>query len=178
MEREAVVLLDSARSFDPRKWATDLQTRSPARDLALRIHVASAHRAAVCIYLSRILLSIMPTRQLPIDLEHWVAEIIHHLSFIRPSDALFTATTWPAFVAGAETNDCARQKWVVVRFGELWQVEPWGLLRGGLEVLESIWDRKRRRAMVHSEGIFVEKSPGPDDWIRDLRERGVDWMII
>lgn len=30
-----------------------------------------------------------------------VVDIVTHLSFIRPSNALFTATTWPAFIAGA-----------------------------------------------------------------------------
>ncbi|KAF2489033.1 hypothetical protein BU16DRAFT_496889, partial [Lophium mytilinum] len=135
-QQQALLLLYTAQSFNPLTWATNIQARSPATDLLHRTHVASAHRAAVCIYLSRVLLSLHPTIQLSYDVESLVEDIITHLSFICPSDPLFTATTWPAFIAGAETHDHARQELVATRFQELWEVEPWGLIRGALGVLE------------------------------------------
>jgi hypothetical protein len=140
--------------------------------------VAYAHRAAVCIYLSRLLLSLYPATQLPHDLESLVADIITHLSFIHPNDALFTATTWPAFIAGAETNDHVRQDWVARRFEELWEVEPWGLLRGASGVLERIWSKKRSGGVRNGGRILLKDEKGDMNWIEDMRECGVDWLII
>ncbi|KAI9742851.1 MAG: hypothetical protein M1818_003580 [Claussenomyces sp. TS43310] len=176
-QQQALLLLYAAQSFDPLAWAINLQPRSPATDLLHRTHVASAHRAAVCIYLSRVLLSLYPTTPLSHELESLVADIITHLSFIRPSDALFTATTWPAFIAGAETNDGTRQEWVARRFQELWEVEPWGLIRGALGVLERIW-MGRSGVVVNGEGTPLRGKKGDGDWIGDLRGRGVDWLIL
>ncbi|MCJ1458314.1 hypothetical protein MMC28_008685 [Mycoblastus sanguinarius] len=177
-QQQALLLLSTARSFNPLAWATNLQPRSPATDLLHRTHIASAHRAAVCIYLSRVLLSLYPTTQLSHNLESLVADIIAHLSFIPPSSALFTATTWPAFIAGAETNDRARQEWVARRFQELWEVEPWGLIRGALGVLERIWVGRRSGVVVNGEGTLLKGKKGDGDWIGDLKGGGVDWLIL
>ena len=174
----ALHLLHTAQSFDPLTWATDLQQRSPVTDLLQRTHVASAHRAAVCIYLSRVLLSMNPTLQLGQKLETLVEEIVTHSSPIHPSDALFTATTWPAFIAGAETNDPTKQEWVTRRFQELWEVEPWGLIRGALGVLERIWAGRRSEVMDDGEGALVEGKEVDGDWIGLLRDGGVDWLIL
>lgn len=166
-QQQALHLLSAAQSFDPIIWAAELQQRSPTTHLPHRIHVASAHRAAVCIYLSRVSLSLDLTTQLSFDFKSLVADIISHLSFIHQSDAMFTATTWPAFIAGAETNDVGSQTWVKRRFQVLWKVEPWGLIRNGLGVLENIWAEKR--SMDGKRDC---------DWLRSLRAKGVDWLII
>ncbi|KAF2716465.1 hypothetical protein K431DRAFT_235322 [Polychaeton citri CBS 116435] len=171
-------LLDAAQSFSPLAWATDLQTRSPATDLLHRTHVASAHRAAVCIYLSRVLLTFYPSIELSNDLDSLVGDVITHLSLIRRSDPLFTATAWPALIAGAETKDLSRQEWVSRRFHELWEVEPWGLIRGALGVLETIWKGRRRGTVIDEEGAPLEGKMGDGNWIGDLRGRGVDWLIL
>lgn len=172
---DAYSLLLAAQSFNPLAWASEVQRRSPATDLPLRAHVASAHQAATCIYLSRVILSRDSTVHISHDLEHLVAEIIHHLSFVRPDSALFPATTWPAFVAGAETIDHPRQSWVAKRFQELWTVQPWGLIRGALGVLESIWSERRSGVAAGSEGTLV-KAKG--DWVNNLKGREVDWLIL
>lgn len=172
-------LLRTAEAFDPLLWATDLQLRSPAADLDHRKHVAAAHRGAVRIYLSRILLSLQTTSPRPNCLEDLVADIVSHLAFIGPRDALFTATTWPAFIAAAETSDSANQKWVKTRFQELWEIEPWGLKRGVLKMLEGIWEKRRRwEGPVDSEGSLPQGDTSDWNWIDDLRERGVDWLIM
>lgn len=94
------------------------------------------------------------------------------MACIRPHDAIFTATTWPAFIAGAETNDCGMQAWVAERFRELWVVEPWGSIRGALGVLEGIWEERRAAAELG------QSETAPHDWVRRLRDNGVDWLII
>lgn len=115
-QQNALHLLHAAESFDPAVWAITLQSRSPADDLLHRTLIASAHKAAVCIYLSRIILALWPKTGLPDDLEFLAAEIITHLSNMHPGDAFFTATAWPAFIAGLETAEPANRAWVVRRF--------------------------------------------------------------
>ena len=176
-QHQAVCLLRAAQTFDPLVWATSIQVRSPTADLVDRTHVAYAHRAAVCIYLSRVALS-LDTTICSSKLEIYVADAITHLSFIRPDNALFTATTWPAFVAGAETNDRASQDWVAMRFRELWDVEPWGLIKGALGVLERIWAGKRSGLGTGSDEYHSMEKKESGDWIKGLRETGVDWLVV
>ncbi|KAH9217875.1 acriflavine sensitivity control protein acr-2, partial [Leptodontidium sp. 2 PMI_412] len=170
IHEQLLLLLSTARSFDASVWATILQVRSPVSDIHHRKLVASAHRTAVCVYLYRIHLSLCPDVELAYDLELLAAEIIGHLSIIQPSDALFTATTWPAFIAGAETNDSSRQAWAMRRFQELWEVEPWGLMRGAIDVLDQIWAEKRDAAVVGKRQN--------ENWLVNLKSRGDDWLII
>lgn len=174
-EEQALNLLSTAQSFDPLAWATSINSHSPVPDLFHRTQLASAHRAAVCIYLSRVLLSIDSTAQISQGLETLVKQIIDHLSPIQPGDTLFTAIAWPAFVAGAETNDLHNREWIVEMFQKLWQVEPWGLFRGALSALEGIWKRKSD-AVLAGESLTRNENEG--NWLRDIRESGVDWLIL
>ena len=64
------------------------------------------------------------------------------------------------------------------RFQKLWEVEPWGLIKGALGVLERIWLGKRSRLMVEGEGTLLKEQKGDGDWIMELRRRGVDWLIL
>lgn len=172
-------LLRQATSFDPIEWAEGLRSRSPEDDHAKREHIAFAHRAAVCIYLSRVILALRPGLSLGRDLETLVTDVVDHLSFVHPGDELLTASTWPAFIAGAETHILGRKRWIAGRFQELWEVEPWGLFRGGLEVLEDIWEKRAQDLEASKTG---PKMPGADgeqrNWLVDLRSVGVDWLII
>lgn len=124
------------------------------------------------------LLSLQPTTQPFYDPGSLVADIITHLSFIRPCDALFTATTWPTFIAGAETNDRETQEWVARRFQELWSVEPWGLIREALGLLEKIWVGRRDTVVDNEEEIAVKQGERDADWISDLLGSGADWLIL
>lgn len=174
---DALHLLQAAKSFDPAIWAIDLQPRSPADDLLHRTIIASAHKAAVCVYLSRIILALWPSTVLPDDLETLAAEIITHLSNMHPGDALFTATAWPAFIAGLETVDPTNRAWVVRRFQELWEVEPWGLTREALEALRTIWDGRNNEDAVKSgnDGFYNQEENW--NWIEKLKNIGTDWLI-
>lgn len=168
-EEQVRLLLQTAESFNSFTWAATLQPLSPCRDLEYRSHVASAHQAAVRIYLSRILLSISSTSELEQDLESLVSEVIGHLSQIPPDHALFKATVWPTFVAGAEATDPRQQAWVVTRLGDLWDAEPWGLIRSALGLLQIVW--QRRNAATQGCGFAL-------DWIQDIRGLGADWLIL
>lgn len=179
---EARRILTEAHSFNASIWAKEIQARSPVNDLAQRTHVANAHRAAVCIYLSHVALSLDAKIILLQNLESLVTDIVINLSAISQYDALFTATTWPAFIAGAETHDHTTREWVVRRFQQLWEVEPWGLMRGALEVLERIWADSRTGSgplgYPSDTTAFPNNNNTKGDWIGNLRSRGVDWLIL
>jgi hypothetical protein len=176
LREQVSLLLCEAELFDALAWATALQPLSPASDLSPRMHVASAHRIAVCIYLTRLLLSLDPDTRLSNNLETLVSEAICHMANIQACDALFTATTWPSFITGAETDNLQNRAWIAQRFAELWEVEPWGTVRGALDVLRGIW-LERDGAMVHGQNQRRE-SLHDSNWIARLRQTGVDWLII
>ncbi|KAH9225606.1 hypothetical protein K456DRAFT_1731680 [Colletotrichum gloeosporioides 23] len=176
-QQNALHLLHAAESFDPVVWAITLQSRSPADDLLHRTIIASAHKAAVCIYLSRIILALWPNTELPDDLEVPAAEIITDLSNMHPGDALFTATAWPAFIAGLETAEPANRAWVVRRFQELWEIEPWGVTRDALETLRTIWDGRTTETLVTSNNDRSYEEEENWTWIHKLKNMGIDWLI-
>ena len=64
-------------------------------------------------------------------------------------------------------------------FHELWEVEPWGLIRGALGVLERIWVKKRRSGVVvNGKETLLTGKNGDVSWIEDLRGSSVDWLIL
>ncbi|KAF5680228.1 fungal transcriptional regulator [Fusarium denticulatum] len=176
-QHDALQLLNAAKSFDPAAWATNLQPRSPADDLLHRTMVACAHRTAVCVYLSRIILAIWPNTLLPDDPQVLAAEIITHLSHLQPGDALFTATAWPAFIAGLETRDLANRAWIERRFQELWKTEPWGLTREALGALRTIWGGSNNEIVLTSRDNELQKRKDNWNWIERLQSLGTDWLI-
>ena len=190
-------LLKTAHDFNPTTWAKALQARSPApADLKSRIAIAAAHQAATCIYLNRILMSFDPSIQLFQNLEVYVIQTRLSLSSIPSSDPLFTASAWPTFIAGAETTDRLMQEWVKKRFQDLWSLEPWGLMRGAVVVLEEIWkergdNRGKSEEMEPHTGASGDKikklrwskldghrNDSGSNWVKELKEKDVAWLIL
>ena len=93
-----------------------------------------------------------------------VEDVINHLSFIHQDHALFGATTWPAFVAGAETDDPAQRGWVERHFVELWEVQPWNNITAAVAALQKVWSTRDK-----------DRS---SNWIQIIRNEGVDWIIL
>lgn len=166
------MLICTAKTFDPRAWATDLRSPCPSPDLEERIHVASAHKAAVVIYLSRLLLSMYTGSKPTCDFESLVTDIVEHLSMVTDENSLYTAITWPAFIAGAETNSTVHQRFVRTRLEHQWELEPWGLYRKAAEILQTIWNAKNCIPAIDVEQIR------DGDWFQYLRARGIDWLIL
>lgn len=163
-----LLLLQAVQSFDAFLWATSLQKVSPQKDIDKRIHIASAHKAAVCIYISRALLSISQGTGVSDNLESLVSDVVHHLSFLTCDDEFFKATSWPTFIAGAETRDLTRQDWVASRLHKLWDLLPWGYIGSALQILDTIWEK--RNITTNSANTSV-------NWVQELRSMGVDWLI-
>jgi hypothetical protein len=178
-QNKLFVLICAAKSFDAGAWAIEVQPLSPTADVEQRTMVARAHKAAVTIYLSRLLISLYPTTKPSCDFEALVTEALKNISGIDITSPLFTATTWPMFITGAETNVVEKQRWVATRLRKRWEVEPWGLLEGALETLETIWGLKQARA-EHTRILPPAKHDisTDGDWVQYLRETGVDWLIL
>ncbi|KAI4854657.1 hypothetical protein E4T44_00009 [Aureobasidium sp. EXF-8845] len=178
-QNKLFVLICAAKSFDASAWAREIQLLSPIADVEQRTMVARAHTAAVIIYLSRLLVSLYTTTKPSCNFEALVTEALDNISGIDTSSPLFTATTWPTFIAGAETNLAEKQQWIATRFRERWAAEPWGLLEGALETLTTIWALKRGRAEDKGTMLSSGHDIGTDgDWVQYLRNTGVDWLIL
>jgi hypothetical protein len=178
-QNKLFVLICAAKAFDATAWAGKIQPLSPIADFEQRTMVARAHKAAVTIYLSRLLVSLYPTTKPSCDFEALVTEALDNISGIDISSPLFTATTWPTFIAGAETKLAEKQLWIATRFRERWEAEPWGLLEGALETLKAMWTLKRGRAEDKGMILSSEHDIGTDgDWVQYLRKTGVNWLIL
>jgi hypothetical protein len=176
-DKQAHLLLESVRSFDPQAWAANVQVHSPHPDLAVRTHIASAHQAATCIYLTRLLLKESPTPQLLQDLENLVLKIQIHLSNISPHDPVIAATAWPSFIAGAEAHEYTTECWAENQLQNIWAVQPWGLIKGALAVLRMIWARRRRYRDCEDTYTLVDKEEN-ENWIAYMKGIGADWLIL
>jgi hypothetical protein len=174
---QTFLLLNSARSFNPHMWATDVQTRSPCPDVAMRTHIASAHRAATCIYLQRVLAAQTTTPEILQDIEALVLEIQTQLSNITPSDSLTPATAWPSFIAGAEAKDEAMENWAQSQFQNIWAVQPWGLVKGALAVLRTIWAKRRRGRDIQKTNCLADLERY-EKWVTYMKRSGVEWLIL
>lgn len=163
LQQSQAHLLDIISSFDPISWAVDLQKSSPCKDLIDRTHLASAHKAAIHIYVCRVMNSSMG----PGLLENQVKEIIHHIGSISSGSALIKATPWPIFIAGAESTDQDSRSLIADKLYSLWTTIHWGYVRNALKILESRWQQR--------EG--VDEASEPRDWTRGLSTLGYQWFI-
>ncbi|KAB8211610.1 fungal-specific transcription factor domain-containing protein [Aspergillus parasiticus] len=160
---EASSLLNAAQSFDVESWAKNVEG-GPTHRTPNRIHTALAHQNAVCIYIYRSV-AYYPA---DMDSEALVTEIIHHLSFIDPKDPLSKATSWPTFVAGAETDNAVYRQWALDRLSLLWNVLPWGYVQTAVEVMQMAW-----RLRDESGTDYI----GVSGWVQQLKALGNHWLI-
>ncbi|RMZ37382.1 hypothetical protein CA14_011645 [Aspergillus flavus] len=160
---EASSLLNAAQAFDVEAWANNVEG-APTHRTPNRIHTALAHQNAVCIYVHRSI-AYDPT---DMDSETLVTEIIHHLSFIDPKDPLSKATSWPTFIAGAETDNPVYRQWALDRLSLLWNVLPWGYVQTAVEVMRMAW---RLRDEANSDIM------GVSGWVQQLKALGNHWLI-
>ena len=163
---EARRLLGRAQSFDVSAWAERVQGISSHNDFASRLHIARAHKSAVCLYINRV----VPNAKLldEKDIEIFVQNIIDNLSPILPGDPLLKGTCWPTFMAGAESVSLERQNWIVSRMYALWEILPWGYLRNCLGILRTIWDLKN-----NPDSVVI----GVDGWLQKMKALGKEWIV-
>ncbi|KAL4866241.1 fungal-specific transcription factor domain-containing protein [Aspergillus spectabilis] len=148
---EANTLLRAVQAFDVNAWAEGLEGNSSARTLS-RVHTALAHQNAMRIYICRSVDHIAPLGE---DTEALVTNMVCHLSFVGVDDPIFKATSWPTFIAGAETDNPVYRQWALDRLHEFWNLSPWGYLKTAVEVMQTTWrlrDASGRGAAERSVG--------------------------
>jgi hypothetical protein len=160
-------LLELALAFDPPEWLRNFKPVSPQDDLSKRLHVAAAHRCAVCIYIARFLPITSPLLDpnsgvAVISLTGLATEIVYQLSHLTPEDTLFKSISWPLFLAGAEAEDQAQKDWISSTLDKFYSVLRWGYARNAKRVLETIW---------------AYKSKGATCWVTEVKRMGTEMLI-
>lgn len=165
-------LFEHARSLDVTAWVHGIRGLSPDDDLEARIRLASAHRAAACLY---ILLARPDIQERPPDrddLDDLVREILSHLAFIPVRHVLLKGIVWPTFMAGAQTDNLHQRKWCLERLDAVSSINPWvcpwGYVRTAMEMMQHVWETRKR-----------EPEPeGNTDWIRRLKDMPEPSLIV
>lgn len=162
---QALALIDQALDFDIPGWANRIQQVANITDVESRVHSASAHRSAACLYILQALPLIRAVR--PVDTDFLVADILNNLTAIGEDDPFFKSTSWPIFIAGAETRDPEKRTWALKRLLRVWDICPWGYLITAIEMLKATWALQDRNG-----------NQGSVNWLRDLRGLGLENLIV
>jgi hypothetical protein len=171
VQEGVAVLLRAALAFDPIEWSRNFEPASLSENLEHRMRIASAHRAAVCIYLARVLPSTNPlldpsSPSALVSLTGLADEIVHHISYLKPGDTLFKSISWPLFLAGAESEDPTQRAWIMNTLDDFYSMLYWGYIRTVKKVLETIWSCKDKAA------------EGSDNcWVDEVKIMGTDLLI-
>ncbi|RDA95573.1 hypothetical protein CP533_1268 [Ophiocordyceps camponoti-saundersi (nom. inval.)] len=164
----ALGLIGQALAFDVPGWAARLRRQSAdtdVPDMESRVHVASAHRSAACLYMLQALPLVRATR--PVDADLLVSDILAHLVQIGSDDPYFKATSWPAFIAGVETREAEKRTWTMQRLLAIWNICSWGYILAAVEMLKATWAAQDRDAL--RSGV---------NWLQDLKDMGYDCLIV
>ncbi|KAK3334286.1 fungal-specific transcription factor domain-containing protein [Neurospora tetraspora] len=169
----AAALLHKARNFDVQTWVYNINGLPPDDDLEARVSVASAHRAAACLF---VLLSVPEAGLLELPLlepKDLVQEILGHLSCIPEDHVHLKGTVWPTFIVGAETDDLNERAWCLERLVAVWTKNPWtypwGYVHTATEMLQEIWRSKDLAAQQGDDGI---------NWLQRLKATGNSCLIV
>ncbi|RBA11805.1 hypothetical protein FPRO05_14221 [Fusarium proliferatum] len=133
-------------------------------DIDSRVHLAAAHRSAGCPYILQALPVVRSMRSIDTDL--LLGDVLSHLAAIDENDPYFKASSWPTFIAGAETRDPEKRTWILTRLLSIWEVCPWGYLFTAVEILKATWAMQDTRG---SENV---------NWLHDLRGMGFGNLIV
>ncbi|KAF6528015.1 hypothetical protein HZS61_008317 [Fusarium oxysporum f. sp. conglutinans] len=161
---KAISLIDQALAVDIPVWADYLRQHSLVEDLDSRVHLAAAHRSAACQYILQALPVVRSMRSIDTDL--LLGDVLSHLAAIDENDPYFKASSWPTFIAGAETRDPEKRTWILTRLLSIWEVCPWGYLFTAVEMLKATWAMQDTRG---SENV---------NWLHDLRGMGFENLIV
>lgn len=138
----AAFLLDEALALDIPAWTTKVTKAQAAYSITgdgnSRLHIASAHRAAACLYILQALPAVRSLR--PLSCDQLVAQIVSNLEFVDEHNPHFKATAWPSFVAGAEIRDHKTRDWLLRRLLSAWEVCPWGYIFTAVDMLKKLWE--------------------------------------
>lgn len=159
-------LLSRAESLDISEWALSIRDHPSLRDLPIdsRMHAGSAHRVACSLYIMQAVPAVK--KFLPPNTESaFEDQLMYHLSSVPDDDPNFKATSWPAFIAGAEASDPERQAWCKDRLQRLVKAVPWGFIYTAMDALDVIWRLKR-------------EGKGQEGWVQTLKDPDLNFLIV
>ncbi|KAH6608389.1 hypothetical protein Trco_001735 [Trichoderma cornu-damae] len=166
---EALALIDEALAFDIPAWADKLRQNPRVQDIESRIHIASAHRSAACLYILQALPLVRAVR--PVDSDVLVGDIFGNLGQISVGDPYYKATSWPTFIAGAETRDGEKRTCAMKRLLGIWETCPWGYLFTAIELLKAAWEMQDAHRGSNDDDVAI-------NWLQSLKSRGFDALIV
>ncbi|TLS20233.1 uncharacterized protein PpBr36_11508, partial [Pyricularia pennisetigena] len=176
---EAKALTRLLNTFDIRGWATRISTASggAADNPESREHMASAHRAAACAYLSMAVPGSLHGE------ENFAADIYTHLQLVTEADMLFKGSVWPTFILGAHTADREIRAWVERRLQSFWlSACPWGYVKTALEILQALWLFQEGLDPAPSMGWASPPESGRSrrskNWLSQLRMLDVEYLVV
>jgi hypothetical protein len=161
----ALALIDQALCFAVDGWAAQLQCLPWVTDIPSRVHIASAHRSAACLYILQALPLVRSIRRVDTDL--LVDDILDHLGALDVDDPYFKASSWPTFIAGASTQDHQKRTWTLKRLMSVWNTMRWGYVFTAIEMLKAIW-AMQDAGQGASSGV---------NWLHDLKGMGYNSLI-
>ncbi|KXX82506.1 Acriflavine sensitivity control protein acr-2 [Madurella mycetomatis] len=165
----ALSLLNQARSLDVTEWVYSIRGLSAQDDLDARISLASAHRAAACLY---ILLAVPEIAVGPLSPDVLVREVLGHLASVPIDHVLLKGTVWPTFMAGAQTDDRQQREWCINRMQAVWAsnpwICPWGYIRTAIQMLQDLWGA-RDQTPVHQQKT---------NWLQEIKRMRDKCLIV
>ncbi|KAI1136399.1 fungal-specific transcription factor domain-containing protein [Hypoxylon sp. FL0543] len=203
-------LLQEVQAFDCNAWAAEVCAKIIAEtgfldeaELEYRKHIAATYRAAVCLYvllvfpeirsdvLHRAACNEVEENKGPIltDTAEIATTVFYHLSFIPTHSPLFKFATWPIFLTGVETADCARRAWVLDRLRDMRDLCPWGMLTSTMETLVEIWRMRDSAPVVETlemDGVAQtgksastsREDDNNNNWLMKLQGFKIDCLIV
>ncbi|PHH49451.1 Acriflavine sensitivity control protein acr-2 [Ceratocystis fimbriata CBS 114723] len=134
---EATRLIDKAQNYDLRQWVASLSNVAMFNDAASRERVAASHRAAICLYVIRAVPMVRDA--ITVRAEDLVAEIFANMAEVGKDDVHFKGAVWALFMAGAESRDEERRRWILNRLMDIWSIVPWGYILTAIDMLHKTW---------------------------------------
>ena len=93
-------------------------------------------------------------------------DVVHHISHLKPGDAVFKCICWPLFLAGAESEDPTQREWIMNTLDTVYSEMYWGYLHTVKKVLETIWLCKDKA-----------ESGADNCWVDEVKDLGGDVLI-
>lgn len=171
---EAKSLVGRLQGFDVATWIHNLKGLPSTDDLAVRISVAYAHRAAACLYVVLVVPDVSMHTAEYLEPASLVHEIFGHLSNVPIEHALAKGVIWPTFLAGAQADDPVSRQWCLQRMQTMWfstpWICPWGYIESAITMLQDVWKTRDRKAREEAfDGL---------NWLQELRGSREHCLIV
>ncbi|KAK7741784.1 hypothetical protein SLS53_004848 [Cytospora paraplurivora] len=179
VEEEAGLLMGQLRGVDARAWVYGIEGLSPRDDLEVRVAMACAHRAAICLYIVLAVPDVVRYRLGERDdgygfVGSLAREVLFHLASVPVDHALAKGLIWPTFMAGAQAEDLASRQWCLGRMQRIWCSGPWscpwGYVESAMDMMQRVWEARDRK--------LEEGDRDGMNWLQEMRATADHVLIV